>query len=70
MLSYSPSALNVLKKFHKTDVVVYVEGESDVFFWEHIFPQMNLGVSVKFKPAGDSAQAEAYARKIVSLMHR
>lgn len=36
-LDYSVSALSVLNKFHHCDMLIYVEGDSDVRAWEIIF---------------------------------
>ena len=36
-LEYSPEAIDVLKYFHGVDIVLLMEGEDDVPFWELIF---------------------------------
>jgi hypothetical protein len=36
-LRYSAEAINVLSKFHRCDLIVYVEGDDDELFWSVVF---------------------------------
>ncbi len=36
-LEYSPDAVDVLNQFHEVNIVVLVEGDSDIFFWKYLF---------------------------------
>lgn len=45
-LQYSIAAKNVLNKFYRVDKILYVEGPSDIRFWEIIFEAVN-GPKVK-----------------------
>lgn len=63
-LSYSKNALNVLKRFHRSDFVAYVEGEDDRIFWEHFYGYLNIPVEPHFKVAGGGEEIEKYLHQI------
>ena len=64
-LVYSKDALNVLRKFHRTDVIIYVEGEDDRLFWDNFYKFLNIRLKVKFKPAGGCDEIDKLVEKIV-----
>lgn len=64
-LMYSSEAINVLNRFFRVDVIVYVEGDDDVVFWGEIFEKCG-GMSVELMPVGDCNQVEKYIDRITS----
>ena len=64
-LNYSIDAQNVLNKFHRSDYVVYVEGDDDVRFWEIIFDKMS-NLSVHVSQVGGKEQLTGTISDIIS----
>lgn len=63
-LDYSLSAINVLKKFHRADVLVFVEGDDDLPFWRAVFSNF-CSKMVAIHPVGSGNEVNKYARRIV-----
>lgn len=64
-LQYSPSALNVMHKFHRADVIIYVEGPDDIPFWDVIASKANIG-KVKIKDSGGLEQLQDKINSILT----
>lgn len=64
-LAYSSDAINVLNRFFRVDVIVYVEGEDDVVFWDEVFRKCG-SISAELIPLGDCCQVDIYAEKILN----
>ena len=62
-LEYSLAAENVLSKFHGVDIMLYVEGEDDVPFWEFLFEKFS-SIKVKVQQVGGREEIEKYVSKI------
>lgn len=62
-LEYSIDALNVLSKFYRSDVLVYVEGDDDIPFWSAIFAMVD-GPKVVVESAGGSEEVEKLVLRI------
>lgn len=64
-LQYSSDALNVLSRFERADVVVYVEGIDDETFWCEIFRSFT-DLNIKFIQAGGSEEIDKIIVKIAT----
>lgn len=64
-LEYSDSAKRVISKFYGVDVIVYVEGDSDIVFWEFLFESF-LGCKIYIKPVNGKENLRGYIQSIVS----
>jgi len=62
-IEYSSDALNTINKFYRVDVVVYVEGDDDIVFWQCIFEAFS-NVRVDIHPLSGSSQLDNYIEKI------
>ncbi|WP_430614459.1 DUF4435 domain-containing protein [Flavobacterium sp. JP2137] len=62
-LEYSNDALEVIPSFYNCDFSIYVEGDDDVIFWEHIFRISNKNVHVE--EVGGVKELEKYVSKIL-----
>lgn len=54
---YSVDALNVIGKFYRADVMVYVEGDDDVVFWRCVFEALSE-VAVEVQAMGNCTELE------------
>jgi len=63
-LTYSPGALDVLHKFHRSDVIAYVEGDEDIAFWSAILAKASIG-GVALKKAGGVSQLDGKIQNII-----
>ena len=48
---YSTEALNVLRYFHDSEIIIFVEGDDDILFWDVISNKAGL-LGVKIESAG------------------
>lgn len=62
-LEYSTDARNILNLFYGVENVVYVEGDDDIVFWEHLFEKM-AGIRVKAEEAGGKDKLQARIKEI------
>jgi len=62
-LNWSLDAKNVLKKFYNVDIIIYVEGEDDIRFWEIVFSEFTHK-NIKIKPAFGKENLLKQAREI------
>jgi hypothetical protein len=62
-LQYSPEAISVLRFFHGVDVIVLVEGEDDVPFWEYILEEF-AGFTYYSQPVGGKPELLKYVELI------
>ena len=66
-LEYSTDALNVIPKFYNVDLTVYVEGDSDVAFWEEILKHFSKNkITVRAIPTGGKTKLQEYISDIIS----
>lgn len=65
MIEYSPDAQNILKFFYRRDIVLYVEGEDDVPFWQAIFEELS-DASVEVLPVFGAPEVEKKITEITS----
>ncbi len=63
-LIYSPGALDTLPQFHRIALVIYVEGEDDVPFWNKLLEDCGFA-GYLLKIAGGAPTLDKYARAIV-----
>ena len=64
-LFYSDDALNVRNLFLEVDSVIYVEGDDDVLFWQHIFSCVTDD-TFEVESVGGSQLLDEYIKKIVA----
>ena len=62
---YSIDAKNVINKFYGVDCMVYVEGDDDIAFWEHLFENI-AELKVEVEPVGGKPELRKYAKSICS----
>ncbi|MET4675930.1 MULTISPECIES: DUF4435 domain-containing protein [unclassified Luteibacter] len=62
-LEYSLEALNVLRRFYRADVLVYVEGEDDIPFWSAVFNAAG-GSTVVVEEVGGVAELDKLIERI------
>ncbi|ENM3764542.1 DUF4435 domain-containing protein, partial [Vibrio cholerae] len=62
---HSQDANNILHLFYRADVMVYVEGEDDVPFWEIVFSHL-ADYKVEIQDVGGSNELEKYIAKLDS----
>ena len=62
-LEYSIDAINVLSRFYRCDILVYVEGDDDVPFWQAVFSELHND-TVAVEGVGGSPEADKYVRRI------
>lgn len=58
-LEYSLDAVNVLRKFYRCKVLVYVEGDDDLLFWKSVFCEFGYE-DVAVECLGGSEEVEKY----------
>ena len=64
-LSYSDEALNVKSAFYQAKTMIFVEGDDDVLFWDHVF-SMIPEASVQVESTGCASRVDEYITKILS----
>ncbi|UXY53568.1 DUF4435 domain-containing protein [Pseudomonas tohonis] len=64
-IDYSPEAQNILSFFYRRDIVLYVEGEDDVPFWQAIFEELS-GATVEVLPVFGATEVEKKITEITS----
>lgn len=64
-LNWSDGAENVISMFYDADIMVYVEGEDDIGFWEIIFKK-NGRLNVAVQDVGGCEALTPYIEKIIS----
>jgi len=62
-LDYSIEARNILNKFYGVENIVYVEGQDDIAFWEHLFDKLS-GIKIKAEEAGGKDKLQARIEEI------
>ena len=62
---YSTAALNVLKYFHDCDVIIFVEGDDDILFWDVISNKAGITTS-KIESAGGKNELIKKMQKIIN----
>jgi hypothetical protein len=63
-LEYSLDAINVLNRFYRCEVLVYVEGDDDVPFWRTVFAAF-YGETIAVESVGSSPDVDKYIARIV-----
>lgn len=63
--SYSTDAESIMNQFHGVDIMVYVEGQDDIPFWEFMFTKFT-SISIEVQDVGSRSGLEPYMQKIVS----
>lgn len=63
-LDYSPEAINVLNLFYRSEVILYVEGEDDVPFWDVVFKKFSES-DVKVVPVFGAPEVDKKISEIV-----
>lgn len=63
-LNYSPQGLNALNRFHRTENVIYVEGNDDIPFWRTVFRLAGIE-NMYLRVAGGRSEIEKLERLIV-----
>lgn len=63
-IEYSLDALNAINLFHKVDVMVYVEGDDDIMFWDIIF-NLQSSQKVKIQGVGGSPTLDKYMSSVI-----
>jgi len=63
-LDHSLDAINVLNKFYRCSVLVYVEGDDDIPFWSAVFTELS-GEDVAVEGLGGSEEVEKYLARVV-----
>ncbi|EGD5118846.1 DUF4435 domain-containing protein [Escherichia coli] len=63
--NWSDEAENVISMFYDADIMVYVEGEDDIGFWEIVFKK-NGRLSVEVQEVGGCEALEPYIERITS----
>ena len=61
--NYSNEALDILNLFYNKDVVIYVEGDDDILFWDNYLVQLDF--SVQIEEVGGKENLEPYIQSIV-----
>lgn len=64
-LSWSDEAENVLSMFYNADMMVYVEGEDDIGFWEIVFKKNKI-LNVKIQDVGGCENLVPYIERITT----
>ncbi|MEZ0121384.1 MAG: DUF4435 domain-containing protein [Candidatus Reddybacter sp.] len=64
-LDYSIDAKNIINKFHRVEKLVYVEGDDDIVFWEHLF-EIFTEITVEVEAVGGKPELKKYAGSIFS----
>ncbi|MDQ5768102.1 DUF4435 domain-containing protein [Thiothrix subterranea] len=64
-IEYSSDAINVLNKFHRCSILVYVEGEDDVMFWDIIFRFFEFE-NYKIEPKDGCEELDKYANRVIN----
>lgn len=64
-LSYSSKALDTLPLFHRKKIVIYVEGQDDVIFWEIVLKKFDVN-DYQLKIAGGAPEIDKYIFSIVN----
>lgn len=64
-LTWSNAAENVISMFYDADIMVYVEGEDDIGFWEIIFKK-NGRFNVEVQDVGGCEALSPYIERIIS----
>ena len=62
-LEYSTEARNILNQFYGVENIVYVEGEDDIAFWEHLFEKL-AGIRIKAEEAGGKDKLQVRIEEI------
>jgi hypothetical protein len=63
--SYSTDAESIMNQFHGVDIMVYVEGQDDIPFWEFMFTKFT-SISIEVQEVGSCSALKPYMQKIVS----
>ncbi|EGT4448349.1 DUF4435 domain-containing protein [Cronobacter sakazakii] len=61
---YSAEAENVLNMFYQAEVMVYVEGEDDICFWETIFNKSS-SLKVEVQEVGGCEELKKFATRLI-----
>lgn len=61
---HSDEALDVINYFHGVEVMLYVEGEDDVVFWEVVF-EKTTDLSVKVESVDGVQELNKYIKKVI-----
>lgn len=64
-LEYSNAAKNILNRFYSVEVMLYVEGDDDIPFWEYMFSKFSQH-HVKVQQVGGKKNLEKYADDVFS----
>ena len=62
--SYSTPALNVLRHFYECEVLIFVEGNSDILFW-HVIAQKAGLINTKIESVGGNTQIKKKINQII-----
>lgn len=62
---HSTEALNVISKFYMSDLMVYVEGDDDVLFWNYYFRKYGENLKFKVEKTGSCNDLKPYTQKIL-----
>lgn len=65
-LSRTPTGAANIRFFHRTSIVVFVEGRDDRAFWKCIFPKTYYGKTLKFNSMGGKVKLLETAHKMAS----
>jgi hypothetical protein len=63
--SYSTDAESIKNQFYGVDIMVYVEGQDDIPFWEFMFNKFT-SISIEVQEVGSCSALEPYMQKIFS----
>lgn len=63
--SYSTDAETIMNRFYGVDIMVYVEGQDDIPFWEFMFNKFT-SISIEVQEVGSCSALEPYMQKIFS----
>ncbi|HGD4068717.1 TPA: DUF4435 domain-containing protein [Enterobacter hormaechei] len=64
-LNWSDAAENVISMFYDADIMVYVEGQDDIGFWEIVFKKTSE-LKVEIQDVGGCEELEPYINRIIS----
>lgn len=64
-LNWSDAAENIISLFYDADIMVYVEGQDDIGFWEIVFKKTS-DLKVEIQDVGGCEELEPYINRIIS----
>lgn len=64
-VEYSSDAVNVLNKFHRCQVLIYVEGDDDKLFWDVILKKFGIK-NYKIEPKDGCDELDKYISRLIS----